>query len=54
MKYLLTIRIPYEALDDVEGRKVARKTLEDIKVPEEAVSKLQKLVDNKEPKGIKL
>jgi hypothetical protein len=50
-EYLVVIKIPLEAMDDVEGRIKARALLKDIKIPEADI-KLQRLVKGKAPVGI--
>lgn len=52
--YQLMIRIPFEALDDLDARQQARKMLRIHRVKNEAVVKLQHLRENKEPEGVKL
>lgn len=52
--YQLMIRIPFEALDDLEARQKARDMLVVHKAPDKAVVKLQRLRENKEPEGVKL
>lgn|GEM_PF-4153816 len=52
MKYQLVIRIPYEAMDDIEAREKASKIMEMISVSDEAVVKLQRLQERAEPIGV--
>jgi len=54
MKYLLTVRIPFDEMDDIEARKRAKEIIDEIQVKRENTVKLQKLQDNGEPTGMKL
>lgn len=48
-EYQLVIRIPYNALDDMQARQMAREMMKVTTVPDETVVKLQRLEDGKEP-----
>ena len=52
--YTLTIRVPLDARDDVEARKLARGLVELHKPPKTSVLKLQRLQEGKEPQGVRL
>jgi hypothetical protein len=55
MQYLLTIRVPYEALDDLEARKKAIRYLADVsEILPESKEKLQEVFSNKTPRSIPL
>lgn len=55
MKYLLTIKIPFEALDDIEARKKAREYIQDNSASDEGnLVKLQENFTDKPPRGIPL
>lgn len=48
--YILNIKIPFKAIDDIAAREYANK----IKVNEKAVAKLQRVYKDKPPVGIAL
>lgn len=52
--YLIVIKIPMQALDDPDARKVANEKLKDIKLPESVEVKLQRLGVGKAPVGVSL
>ena len=54
MKYQLIIKIPFEAIDDIEARKEAMGMLCGMNISEEENAKLQEIYDNKPPRGIAL
>jgi len=55
MKYLLTIKIPFEAMDDVAARQKALEYMADVAdIMPEAEEKLQELFDKKPPRNIPL
>jgi hypothetical protein len=54
MTYQLIIKIPFEALDDVQAREKAKGMLEDIVCKEDAEIKLQTVHIDKPPVGIPL
>jgi hypothetical protein len=57
MKYLLTIRLPFEALDDLEARQKSReiaKVIEGALVDQELSIKLQENFEDKSPRSIPL
>ena len=54
MKYLYTIKIPFEAMDDIEARKIARELQADIPASKESSSKLQEVFIDKPPRGISI
>jgi len=55
MKYLLTIKVPFEAMDDIEARKKAREYIQDNGASnEDNVVKLQENFTDKPPRGIPL
>lgn len=53
MKYLLMIKIPIEAIDNLDARLQVREILKKKDLDKEQV-KLQRLYDNKPPEGVKL
>jgi hypothetical protein len=53
MKYQLIVKIPFEAIDDIEARKEATGMLQGMAASEEN-AKLQEIYDNKPPRGIAL
>jgi len=53
-KYLLTIRVPYEALDDLQARQIAEDFLNATDLPCDSTVKLQLLRENKEPVGVRI
>lgn len=54
MTYQLIIKVPFEALDDIEARETAKGILEDIVCKEDAEIKLQAVFPNKPPMGVLL
>ena len=54
MEYLLTIRIPFDAMDDIAARQEAKKILSDTQVTKESDNeiKLQNVFPDKPPRGI--
>jgi hypothetical protein len=54
MQYLLTIRVPFEAMDDVDARGIATKYLKDHPVEAVSDTKLQRLVPSSHPVGVPL
>jgi hypothetical protein len=55
MKYLLTIRIPFEAMDDIEARQKATEYMADAsEIVPESEEKLQEIFPDKPPRGISL
>ena len=52
--YQLSIKVPYEALDDIQARDIAKGYLESYNLPKGAVVKLQRLEDRKVPVGLPL
>jgi hypothetical protein len=63
MMYQLTIRIPFEAMDDIEARQKANALIEQglvqtelhtLSLPSQTVLKLQRLEANKPPVGMSL
>jgi hypothetical protein len=57
-KYLLTIHVEFDALDDVEARHIAREiinvNMNGLETLPEAVRKLQKIETNKPPRKVEL
>jgi len=49
--YILTVRIPFEQIDDLDARMEANKRLASMGVKEAKV-KLQEVFDNKAPRGV--
>jgi hypothetical protein len=54
MQYQLTIRVPFEAMDHLAARQVTQDLLSTLKLPLQAVLKLQQLEPNKPPVGVSL
>ncbi len=54
MNFQLSIRIPFEAMDSIAARQHAVKLLNSLDLPKEKVLKLQQLMGQAEPIGIKL
>jgi len=57
MKYLLTIRLPFEALDDLEARQKSReisKNTQSILIDQELSIKLQENFEDKSPRNVPL
>ena len=52
--YQLSIKVPYEALDDIQARDIAKGYLDTMTLPEGATTKLQRLEARKEPVGVPL
>lgn len=50
--YLLTLRIPISALDDLECRRKAQEALAHLQIPDETAVKLQELRPQREPRNI--
>ena len=53
-KYHLTIRIPFEAYDDIDSRIFAKLFLKKINLEDDVVIKLQRVYDDKAPEKVKL
>jgi hypothetical protein len=53
-QYQLTIRIPIEAIDNIEARQIAKGYLDAAAPPKDATVKLQRLEVNKAPTGVTL
>lgn len=53
-KYQLVIKVPYEALDNLQARQIAKGYLQSTTLPAEASVKLQRLQEHKEPVGVPL
>jgi hypothetical protein len=55
-KYLLTVRFPFEAMDAVEARMLAKQMMQDLQLSEEEMKevKLQEIFDGKPPQGVQL
>jgi hypothetical protein len=53
-QYQLVIKIPYEALDNLQARQIAQGYLDTTSLPKETVVKLQRVHDHKEPTGVPL
>lgn len=51
MKYLLTIKIPFEAMDDIEARKKVREYIQANAPDEDKTIKLQENFTDKPPPG---
>ena len=56
MKYLLTVKIPFEALDDLQARQFAADTIKDEIFVDLAKfeAKLQRLIEGKPPEKVPL
>lgn len=54
MKYQLIIKIPFEALDDVEAREKAKLITENYLYKEGTEQKLQRVYPDKPPVGVNL
>jgi len=54
--FMLTIRLPFEAMDTIEARQIAKEMMTDLQLSEEEkkVVKLQQVFPNKAPEGIEL
>ena len=52
-KYLLSIKMPFEAIDDAEARQIAKDYLDGKRELQKDV-KLQKLMQGKSPEGLSL
>ena len=52
-EYVLTIKVPIEAVDDIEARKIVTEKLGD-KIFSEAELKLQEIFSNKPPRKVEL
>jgi hypothetical protein len=50
----MMIKIPMEQIDDLAAREVAKELLAKLSLPVDSTVKLQKLIDNKEPIGVKI
>ena len=53
-QYQLVMRIPFDALDNVQARQIAKGYLDTAALPKDAAVKLQRLEGNKPPTGIPL
>ena len=53
-KYQLVIKVPYEAIDNLQARQIAKEYLNTTPLPNEAVVKLQRIQEHKEPMGVPL
>ena len=53
-KYLLVIKVPLEAIDNIQARQMAKGYLDTMTLPEGATTKLQRLEARKEPVGVPL
>lgn len=51
-KYQLILKIPFEALDDMEARKITEGHLKEIRHSDLIEPKLQKIYEDKPPVGI--
>jgi len=54
MNYQLIIKVPISQIDDVAARQIANEMIKDFELPVDSTIKLQRLVENKEPIGIKI
>ena len=52
--YQLNIKIPYEAMDDIQARQMAQEILKNSPVSDDTTVKLQRLQSGKPPEGVKL
>lgn len=52
MKYQLTVRVPFEAIDNLAARQETLELLKTMNLPTQAVLKLQMLEANKPPVGV--
>lgn len=50
--YLLTIRIPFKALDDAQARSTADEIMDLQNVPTHTILKLQRMTENKAPQKV--
>jgi hypothetical protein len=53
-KYVLTIRVPIDAIDDPDARQKSQKKLKDMGIEIKDDIKLQEVIDNKPPRKINL
>jgi len=55
-KYLLTVRFPFEAMDVLEARMVAKQMMQDLQLSDQEMKevKLQEIFDGKAPQGIQI
>lgn len=51
-KYQLILKIPFEAMDDIEARKIAEGHLREIRHNDLIEPKLQQVYEDKPPKGV--
>jgi len=51
-EYMLTIKVPFDAFDDLDARKIAIEKMEKMGVPENVEVKLQEFFQNKAPRKI--
>jgi len=53
-EYMLTIKVPFDAFDDLDARKIATEKIEKMSVPENGEVKLQEFFQNKAPRKIEI
>jgi len=53
-RYQLVIKIPYDAIDNLQARQIAKEYLDTSTRPTGSTVKLQRIQDNKEPIGVPL
>lgn len=53
-EYVLVIKVPIKALDNLQARQIANGYLKCAAVPEGAAVKLQRLQEGKQPQGVPL
>jgi len=53
-KYLLVIKVPLEAIDNIQARQMAKGYLNTMTLPEGSTTKLQRLESRIEPVGVPL
>ena len=53
-KYQLVVRVPIEAMDDPQARRIAREIIRKARVPEKRIAKLQRLCEQSYPVGVQM
>jgi len=53
-KYMLTLKIPIDALDDIDLRSKAKEIIEKVKLSENSEVKLQEIYNSKPPRKIEI
>jgi hypothetical protein len=53
-KYQLVIKVPFDALDNLQARQIAKGYLDTVSLPQVASVRLQRVHDRKPPEGVEL